>query len=388
MDLMKRWIIRLVVLVVLVAVGWVMKQMLLQRDPLEVQLIEVAVGDVESTVTNSRAGTLRARHRATLSTSVGGRVIELPFSEGDRVAEGDLLLRLSSGVATASLVLGERRVASAEALLAETCLVAERAEQELSRNEELRRKAIVSEDVLDEFRSRRDRALLACETARARVAEARADRDLAEARLRLTELRAPFAGVLAQLDVELGEYVTPSPPGVPLPSVIDLIDPGSLYVSAPMDEVDSARIAVGMDVRVTVDSFRGEEFRGRVARIAPFVLDLEKQNRTVDIEVELAEGTETAKMLPGTSSDVEVILRVATGVLRVPTGALLEGGRVLVLVEGRLEERRVGVGLRNWNWTEITGGLSAGERVVTSLGSADVVAGAAAVAAGDGAERP
>ena len=385
---MKRWIVRLVVLAVLVAVGWVLKQTVLQQDPIEVQLTEAAVGDVESTVTNSRAGTLRARHRATLSTSVGGRVIELPFSEGDRVEEGDLLLRLSSGVARASLELGERRIASAEARLAETCLLAERAEQELRRNEELRAKSIVSEDVLDEFRSLRDRALLGCETARAGVAEARADRDLAEARLRLTELRAPFAGVLAQLDVELGEYVTPSPPGVPLPSVVDLIDPGSLYVSAPMDEVDSARIAVGMDVRVTVDSFRGEEFRGRVTRIAPFVLDLEKQNRTVDIEVELAEGTDTAKMLPGTSSDVEVILRVATGVLRVPTGALLEGGRVLVLAGDHLEERRVEVGLRNWNWTEVTGGLSAGERVVTSLGSADVVAGAAAVPAGDGSERP
>lgn len=385
---MKRWIIRLVVLVVLVAAGWVLKQTVLQADPIEVQLTEAAIGDVESTVTNSRAGTLRARHRATLSTSVGGRVIELPFAEGDRVAQGDLLLRLSSGVATASLELGERRVASAEARLAETCLVAERAEQELRRNEELRAKSIVSEDVLDEFRSLRDRALLGCETAHAGVAEARANRDLVEARLRLTELRAPFAGVLAQLDVEIGEYVTPSPPGVPLPSVIDLIDPASLYVSAPMDEVDSARIAVAMGVRVTIDSFRGAEFAGRVERIAPFVLDLEKQNRTVDIEVELADDVDTTVMLPGTSSDVEVILRVARGVLRIPTGALLEGGRVLVLAGEHLEERRVEVGLRNWNWTEITGGLTAGERVVTSLGSADVVAGAAAVAAGDAAERP
>jgi HlyD family secretion protein len=113
---------------------------------------------------------------------------------------------------------------------------------------------------------------------------------------------APFAGVVAEVSIEAGEWTTPSPPGLPIPPVIDLIDISSLYVSAPMDEVDSARIRTGQTVRVTVDSHPGRSFPGHVRRVAPYVLDLEAQNRTVEIEVVLE-----ILALPrcsGTSADV------------------------------------------------------------------------------------
>jgi HlyD family secretion protein len=76
-----------------------------------------------------------------------------------------------------------------------------------------------------------------------------------------------------------------------------------------------------------------------------------------------------------------VILSARDDVLRVPTQALLEGGRVLVLEGERLVERSFQVGLRNWDLTEVAGGLSAGERVVTSLDRPEVKAGAHARAA-------
>jgi len=201
---------------------------------------------------------------------------------------------------------------------------------------------------------------------------------LVDARLAQTELRAPFDGVLAQLEVEVGEYVTPAPPGVPIPSVIDLIDPTSVYVTAPMDEVDAAVIQVGQATRVTIDPFPDRAFAGRVTRIAPYVLDLKEQNRTLDVEVELDDGEFARRLLPGTSADVEVVLRVAEDVLRIPTAALLEGGRVMVFDGERLAERRIEVGQRNWNWSEVQSGLEAGARVVTSLGSTAVVDGAEA----------
>jgi HlyD family secretion protein len=203
---------------------------------------------------------------------------------------------------------------------------------------------------------------------------------VARAELAKTVLKAPFDGIVAEVSTEVGEWTTPSPPALPVPPVIDILDPASIYVSAPMDEVDSARIAPGQPVRVTVDSHRGRSFPATVLRVAPYVLDVEEQNRTVEIEVALDDAGFAATLLPGTSADVEVILEVEDRALRIPTATLVEGGKVLVLENGLLEERRIETGLRNWDYTEVHEGLAEGELVVESLDRAEVKDGAEAVA--------
>ncbi len=375
---MKRWTIRLLVLALLIAGWFAAKGTVLKPKPVTVEVHEVSRGVVESTVTNTRAGTITARRRAHVSAEIGGLVIELPFAEGDRVERGDLLLRLDGSIQEAQLELTRRQVGVALARQAETQLVAQRAERELQRNARLFEQNLISDDVLDQLTSQRDRALLGVATSEAMVVEARAQESLMETRILQGELHAPFAGILAQLKVEVGEFVTPSPPGIPIPSVIDLIDPTSIYIRAPMDEVDSAVIQVGMPVRVTIDPFEGREFEAQVVRIAPYVLDMEKQNRTLDIEVELKDKEFAGRLLPGTSADVEVILTTAEDIVRIPTSCLLEGGRVLLFEQGVLVERKVEVGLRNWNWTSIVSGLEVGEHVVTTLGSSGIADGALA----------
>jgi HlyD family secretion protein len=165
--------------------------------------------------------------------------------------------------------------------------------------------------------------------------------------------------------------------------VLDLIDTRSIYVSAPMDEVDSGRVKKGQAARVSVDSQPGRHFPAHVVEVAPYVLDRLEQNRTVEIELELDDASADAALLPGTSADAEVILSARENVLRVPTQALIEGGRVLVLEGEQLVERTFQVGLRNWDLTEVAAGLSAGERVVTSLDRPEVKAGARASAEAD-----
>jgi HlyD family secretion protein len=167
--------------------------------------------------------------------------------------------------------------------------------------------------------------------------------------------------------------------------VLDILDPSSIYVSAPMDEVDSARIRPGQHCRLTIDSHPGAHFPGRVVRVAPYVLDVEAQNRTVEIEAELDDATFAATLLPGTSADVEVILDARDQVLRIPTAALLPGGHVLVVDDGRLVERAVEIGLRNWDASEVRGGLAEHDRVVVSLDRPEVRAGARVVVEPDGA---
>jgi HlyD family secretion protein len=189
-------------------------------------------------------------------------------------------------------------------------------------------------------------------------------------------IEAPFAGVVLDVDTEVGEWISPSPPGVFIPPVLDLIDPAALYVEAPLDEVDVARVRTGMPVRITLDAFRDRPFTGRLTYISSFVETRQEQNRTLTVEAEFDEQDLPANLLPGLSVDVEIILEVRDDVLRVPTFALLEGGEVLVVREENLTALPVETGLANWVFTEITGGLNEGERIVVSLDRPEVVAGA------------
>ena len=148
-----------------------------------------------------------------------------------------------------------------------------------------------------------------------------------------------------------------------------------------MDEVDAPKITAGQPVRITLDALPGQQLSGKVRRVAPFVSAVEKQARTVDIEVDFVQPENAGKLLVGYSADVEIILNGRDKVSRIPTAAIQEGGRVLVFnaETGKLEERKIKPGLTNWEFTEVLEGLSAGERIVTSLEKEGVKAGASVV---------
>ena len=131
-------------------------------------------------------------------------------------------------------------------------------------------------------------------------------------------LRAPFSGIVADISGELGEYATPSPPGILTLPAVDLIDDSCMFVSAPIDEVDAANVKVGQVARITLDAIKGKTFAGKVKRIAPYVLELEKQARTVEVEVEFSERPEAENLLVGYSADVEIVHNARTNVLRIP----------------------------------------------------------------------
>jgi HlyD family secretion protein len=321
---------------------------------------------------------VKARRRAKLAPEVGGRVLELPRRRGARVSHGDLLLRVDDALQRAQLRLAEGEAKAALAQRDQACLAAERAERERDRTRSLASQGIVSTDLIDSVDSQARTAAAACRAAGATAERAGSGVALARVQLDKTVLHAPFDGVVADTFIEVGEWTTPSPPAIPVPPVLDLIDSRSIYVSAPMDEVDSGRIKKGQTARVSVDSQPGKHFAARVVEVAPYVLDRLEQNRTVEIELELDDPAVAASLLPGTSADAEVILSARDDVLRVPTSALLEGGKVLVLVGNRLVERSLQIGLHNWDLTEVAAGLSPGERVVVSLDRPEIKAGARA----------
>ena len=372
MKSLRRLLTALIVLAMLAAAGW----WFTRPKPILVVVQEVGRGQVEATLSNTRAGEIEACQRSKMATIVGGRIDYLGVKEGDRVVAGQVLMRLWHEDLEARLAVNEAQLATARQRVREACTVADNAEREAARQAQLVKRGFVSASVEEKARTEARARRFTCATANADIVTAQAQvKATATDRKRLI-LVAPFAGTVARITGELGEISIPSPPGVPTPPVIDLIDDTCLYVKAPMDEIDAPKILSGQPVRITLEAMPAKVFEGRVKRVAPYITAVEKQARTVEVDVDFVHPDEARGLLVGYSTDVEIVLDTRNDVLRIPTAALREGNRVLIEQSGVLVERSVRTGLSNWEQTEVVEGLSAGERVVTSLERAGVVAGA------------
>jgi HlyD family secretion protein len=371
---------KLLVTIGLIAVVAVFIWFSSRPQPIEVTVEEVERGKVEQTVANTRAGTVKACRRAKLSPGIGGQISLLDIQEGDQVKAGTLLLELWNKDLKADIALNESESQASLANARAACLQANVAQREADRLVKLRKSGAVSEDRVDKAVTEAQARRADCESANAMIKVSAARADVARSQLERTQLIAPFDGIVAEINGELNEYVTPSPPGIATPPAVDLIDNSCFYVAAPIDEVDAPEIAVGKPARVSLDAFGERRFPGTVRRIAAYVLDLEKQARTVEVEVEFSNKEYIRQLLAGYSADVEVILDAHADTLRIPTEAVLEGNTVYVLdpAEELLEQRTIETGMSNWDWTEVTSGLKQGELVVTSVDKEGIADGALA----------
>ncbi|MEW6269986.1 MAG: efflux RND transporter periplasmic adaptor subunit [Thermodesulfobacteriota bacterium] len=358
-----------------------------REEPVAVTLAAVERGRVERTVANTRAGTVEACQRAKIAPATGGQIERLEVREGDRVTAGQLLLELWNDDLSAQLELARREHVATQSRAEEACALADVAEREAQRLVRLRKQGVAAEETTERGVADATARRAACNAAHAAIGVSQARIDVARAALERTILHAPFAGVIAEVNGEVGEFVTPSPVGIPTLPTVDLIDTACVYVSAPIDEVDAAGVHPGLPARISLDAYPGRAFAGAVRRVAPYVLDVEKQARTVDVEVDFVDPADTRDLLIGYSADIEVVLSTRDDVLRVPTEAVLEGNRLLVFDDGVLDERRFEPGIANWQFTEVRSGASPDDRVVLSVAREGVRAGARAVPEEDAAPQ-
>jgi len=363
----------IVLVLLLIAGGFVYTT----ADPIPVELQTVESGVVESTVANTRAGTVEACRRARMAPIIGGQVARLPVDEGARVAEGDVILELWNQDLRAQVRLSEGQARASNARVEEACVMARVAAKEADRLASLEGQGIVSEEQTERGVGQAEAQQAGCRAAETQAEVAQAQVEAAKAALERTIMRAPFAGVVAEINGELGEIVTPSPVGIATLPTVDLIDAGCLYVHAPIDEVDAGQVRKGMPVRLTLDAFPDAPLEGRVRRVAPYVLDLEKQARTVAVEVDFVDPEAIDALLPGYSADVEIVIAREANRLRIPTEAILEGKRVLKYTpEGLVEELEIQTGISNWRFSEVREGLSSGDQVILSIDREGVEGGA------------
>ncbi len=371
---MKKTLLIIVSIFVVAAIYWQLNR----EEIIIVRLTKVEQGRVEATVANTRAGTIKACQRSRLSMPIGGQVATLLVNEGDQVEKNQVLIQLWNEDQQARVAEASTRVTAAQESVKESCHNAALDARELKRKQGLAAKKLVAEEALDAAQTRADVSSFACAKVRAGVETAEATLALQSALFEKTRLRAPFAGVVAEINGEVGEYITPSPPGIATPPAVDLIALNCLYVSAPIDEVDAAAIELNMPARITLDAFRGQIFNGRVSRIAPYVKEFEKQARTVDIEVAFDTIPEGVSLLIGYSADIEIILSQRDKALRIPTETVIDGNRVLRYdaATGLLSYQQFKPGLSNWTSTEVVEGLSEGDDILLSLDTEGAVDGA------------
>ena len=361
------------VIIIVLLFSWIKR-----AKPIDVIITSVEQGEVQRTVTNTRAGTLKACRRAGLSPSIGGQIARLPVKEGDIVKKGQVLLEMWNDDLNAQVSLAKSEILASQSRIKEACVIANVAKNEAKRLTALRKKGLASDDASERAVGEAKARQAACQAAKSSTEVSRARLAVAQASLERTQLKAPFDGTVAEITGELGEFVTPSPIGVPTPPAVDIIDTSCLYVLAPIDEVDAPEIKPNMPARISLDAYAKKFFKGKVRRIAPYVLDREKQARTVDIEVNFIIENDNLNMLPGYSADVEIILDSHANVIRIPTEALLEGQKVYVYDKDNksIYAKEVKTGLSNWKYTEVLEGLTQGEQIVISIDRDGVTDGA------------
>jgi membrane fusion protein (multidrug efflux system) len=284
-------------------------------------------------------GVLEAIHGVDISPEVSGAVEQILFDSGQQVTKGDPLVKLDSDVEQADL-------RSAQAQL-------ELADSESRRARLLAPNKTISVSALDKAESE------------AKVASAAVGR--LNATIAKKTITAPFSGILGIRRVNLGQYVDA---GTPLVNMQDL---SSMLVNFGVSQKDLPNLSVGQEIRMSVDTYPGRAFTGKISVIAPLISD-----KTGMIAVQGKFENTDRTLRPGMYARLDVILPELQHVVIVPQSAIsysLYGNAVYTVQHGKddkgkeqttVERVIVETGARRGGWIIVSKGLKAGDEIVTS----------------------
>ncbi|MGK5085970.1 efflux RND transporter periplasmic adaptor subunit [Bdellovibrionota bacterium FG-2] len=291
--------------------------------PVTLRAAKVAKTSVEASVTTTSAGTVSADQQAVLDFGTVGRISRIHIKTGDHVMRGQELAQLEN--------------ADLKSILADT-------EREVKRTEELFAAGLVSQAALD--------------TARKAL-------DVARSNYEKTIIRAPFEGVATELNLEIGEFAQVGS-GTLKKAPIRLVDLKPRLIHGDVDEVDLGKLKVGMAARVKIAAARSEPFQAVLQRVVPFVSTAKEQDRTSEVELRIQDHTQA--LIPvGASATIEIIIDARSGVLAVPSRAILgfaDKRYVFRVIGDRLVKTDIKLGIGNYSKTEVLSGLSESDVVV------------------------
>ena len=283
-----------------------------------------------------------ANRQSHMRSATAGRVVDVLVEAGDRVEEGQVLLRLDVGRPASATQAANAAVAQSEARLTQ-------AERELGRTKKLVKTGGLPEQRLDDAQ---DSVRLASAARDAARAEAR----LARRGLTDAVVRAPFAATVVERTVELGEYLAPGSP------LLTLADTSLLKARVLLDPREAIDVTVDSEATVSVHARPGEVFSGKVVRVGDVI---DPRTRRLPVEVELDD--HGGRLRPGLVARFSVVTGEPEMVMRVPLDGVFErfgSQHVYVIEDGIAWRRAIVLGLVRAGFAEVAGGIEPGETVV------------------------
>jgi HlyD family secretion protein len=188
--------------------------------------------------------------------------------------------------------------------------------------------------------------------------------DLANNNLAQAVMVAPFDGVIAAVNIKEGDSLSAF--DYATRTIIELVDPSSMELSAEVDEIDVPSVALGQRAIISVDALPGAQLEGEVTSVSPVATE-ESGVMVYKIKVSFT-APEGSGLKAGMSATADIVIEGRSGVLLVPSRAVGEDSQgnpaVEVMVNGKVEERAVVIGISDGSQTEIVSGLNEGDTVV------------------------
>lgn len=308
-----------------------------------VELVQVQSFDVEDRIEST--GELLAVERAEIAAEVGGRITEVLCDAGDAVSPDEVLLRIDPEKRELELANVRARLAEASAATKET-------RREQRRIGQLHERGAASEAQLDSANTDLESAESRRDAAAAQLGEA-------ERALRDSNVKAPFAALVARRMVSRGEFVAPGT------LLYDLVAMDPIKVEFHLPERDSARVHLDQPVTVRVAPMPDRTFEAHVSMVSPVI---DPQTRTLRVEARLA--NPDIQLRPGLFAEVDVGVARRSGVVMVPEESVVQRalGPIVFVVDddGRVHQREIQTGKHRRGAVEIESGVVAGDWVVTS----------------------
>ncbi|MEN6561586.1 MAG: efflux RND transporter periplasmic adaptor subunit [Acidobacteriota bacterium] len=292
-------------------------------------------------------GTLEALNKINITPETGGKIARIYVEAGDRVARGRLLAELETESIRLQLKQAEAGVAVAEAAYADALKNKERMDR-------LIREQAVSEQ-------QREKVQLAFDAAAAQLEQAQAALNLARHALDVSLMKAPFAGVVASKNAEVGDVINPMMGGFGggAGGVLTLMDYSTIKLAVAVTSEDIGRIRKDQEAVLKAGALPGREFRG-VVRVVNLTADPQTKKFGVEVHVPNPDSA----LRPGTFGDLVFELESHDNALVVPQTAILENSYVFVVEGGKAVRKTVKLGLQDTTMIEVLSGLAGGEAVV------------------------
>lgn len=319
--------------------GWFGWKRYKEREiPVKVEVETAARRDITESVVAT--GNIQPVTKVVINPEVAGEIVELPVKEGQRVSEGDLLLKIRPDNYVASRNLAEASYNSSRANLKLSQANLEKAEADFQRMEAMHRDKLISEAEFLAGRNAFEVASASHESAQHGVEQAKAALDQADEDLAKTTIVAPIAGTITQLRSEKGERVvgTSLMAGTEIMTVAQL---ETMEARVEVGEIDVVSIKVGQKARLEADAFRNDEFTGEVTEIANAsnnaasgATNAQAQQSATKFQVKIRVNEKEA-FRPGMSVTAYIETRFAGGVLTVPLQSVTTRSEEAAEAEGK-----------------------------------------------------